>query len=99
MKQWKAFWAKPSHVAYLFVMPVVLLLLIFRLILTVAAFVCSFFDMDMFLVGKGFVGFQNNQLYDHYNYSYRIGAGNFDTGCVDWHLRLPSSDRADAVSA
>ena len=59
MKQWKAFWAKPSHVAYLFVMPVVLLLLIFRLIPTVAAFVCSFFDMDMFLVGKGFVGFQN----------------------------------------
>lgn len=43
MKQWKAFWAKPSHVAYLFVMPVVLLLLIFRLIPTVAAFGMQFF--------------------------------------------------------
>lgn len=52
MKQWKAFWAKPSHVAYLFVMPVVLLLLIFRLIPTVAAFVCSFFDMDSSLSEK-----------------------------------------------
>jgi multiple sugar transport system permease protein len=45
--------------AYLFVMPVVLLLLVFRLIPMVASFVCSFFDMDMFLVGKGFVGLDN----------------------------------------
>ena len=55
----KAFWNKPSHVAYLFVMPVVLLLLVFRIFPMIAAFVCSFFDMDMFLVGKGFVGFDN----------------------------------------
>lgn len=55
----KAYWEKPSHMAYLFVMPVVLLLLVFRLIPMVASFVCSFFDMDMFLVGKGFVGLDN----------------------------------------
>lgn len=55
----KAFWNKPSHVAYLFVMPVVFLLLVFRIFPMLASFVCSFFDMDMFLVGKGFVGFDN----------------------------------------
>ena len=54
-----SFWSKPAHVAYLFVAPVVLLLLIFRLLPTVAAFVCGFFDMNMFLKGRGFVGLEN----------------------------------------
>jgi multiple sugar transport system permease protein len=59
MEKVRAFWSKPSHMAYLFVMPVVLLLIIFRILPMIAAFVCSFFDMDMFLVGKGFVGLEN----------------------------------------
>lgn len=59
MEKIKAYWEKPSHMAYLFVMPVVLLLFVFRIIPMVAALVCSFFDMDMFLVGKGFVGLDN----------------------------------------
>ena len=54
-----SYWSKPAHVAYLFVAPVVLLLLIFRLMPTVAAFVCGFFDMNMFLKGRGFVGLEN----------------------------------------
>lgn len=59
MDKIRAYWEKPSHMAYLFVMPVILLLLVFRLIPMAAALVCSFFDMDMFLVGKGFVGLDN----------------------------------------
>lgn len=55
----RSYWSKPSHAAYLFVAPVILLLLVFRLLPTLASFVCSFFDMNMFLEGRGFVGLDN----------------------------------------
>lgn len=57
--RFRSYWSKPSHMAYLFVAPVVLLLLIFRIGPTIAAFVCSFFDMNMFLQGRGFIGLNN----------------------------------------
>lgn len=59
MDRIRAYWSKPSHMAYVFVMPVVLLLIVFRILPMCASLVCSFFDMDMFLVGKGFVGIEN----------------------------------------
>lgn len=40
-------------------MPVVLLLVVFRIAPMFAAFACSFFDVNMFLEGKGFVGLDN----------------------------------------
>ena len=59
MEKIKRFWNQPKHCAYLFILPAVLLLFVFRIVPTIVSFACSLFDIDMFLVGKGFVGLDN----------------------------------------
>ena len=59
MKELKRYFNKPEHCAYLFVFPAVFLLVVFRIVPTLVSFACGLFDIDMFLNGKGFVGFAN----------------------------------------
>ena len=62
------YWNKPEHAAYLFILPAVGLLFVFRIIPTIFSFFCGLFDMDMFLNGKGFVGLANFREMVHVDY-------------------------------
>ena len=59
MKKISRFLNKPEHCGYLFVLPAVFLLFVFRIVPTIISFACGLFDIDMFLNGKGFVGLAN----------------------------------------
>lgn len=47
-ERFRAFWNKPSHIAYLFIAPVMILLVTFSIIPMIASFFLSTFDADIF---------------------------------------------------
>ena len=59
MERMKAFWNKPSHVAYLFIAPVMILFLLFNFIPLVASFFISTLDVTTQLNRAEFVGVGN----------------------------------------
>lgn len=59
MEKFKSFWSKPSHVAYLFIAPAMILLLLFSFIPLLASFFISTFDVTMTLNNAKFVGLGN----------------------------------------
>lgn len=54
-----AYWNKPQHAAYLFVAPVMLILLTFTLIPMCASIYLAFTDLDLFLTQANWVGLKN----------------------------------------
>lgn len=62
MNNWmklQRWWSKPSHVAYLFVAPSIILLMVFSLIPLIASFVISMLDTTMTFSNVRFVGLGN----------------------------------------
>lgn len=47
-ERFRVFWNKPSHIAYLFIAPVMILLVTFSIIPMIASFFLSTFDADIF---------------------------------------------------
>ena len=60
-ERFRAFWNKPSHIAYLFIAPVMILLVTFSIIPMIASFFLSTFDADIFLKDIKFIGLGNYQ--------------------------------------
>jgi multiple sugar transport system permease protein len=55
----RKFWNKPSHIAYLFVSPVIILLLVFSIFPMLASFYYSLYDADIFLSASKFIALGN----------------------------------------
>ena len=55
----RTFWSKPSHVAYLFLLPAGILILLFNIIPLLASFVISTLDMNISFASAKFVGLDN----------------------------------------
>ena len=55
-ERFRVFWNKPSHIAYLFIAPVMILLVTFSIIPMIASFFLSTFDADIFLNDIKFIG-------------------------------------------
>lgn len=53
------FWNNPNHAAYLFMLPSILILLIFIVLPLVGTFVLSFTDVNLFFTNTEFIGFKN----------------------------------------
>ena len=53
------YWNKPNHSAYLFLLPSILVLLVFTVVPLVGTFVLSFTDMNIFFTKNDFVGLEN----------------------------------------
>lgn len=59
MNRIKEYWNKPAHIAYLFIAPAMILLLLFSIIPLIASMVISTFDVNMTLSNPIFVGLGN----------------------------------------
>ncbi len=59
MTKIREFWNKPEHIAYLFIAPALLLLLVFSILPLVASLVISTFDANMTLSNVKFIGLGN----------------------------------------
>lgn len=59
MDKFREYWNKPAHIAYLFIAPAMILLLLFNIIPLIASFVISTFDVSMTLNDARFVGLGN----------------------------------------
>lgn len=59
MNRIKEYWNKPAHIAYLFIAPAMILLLLFSIIPLIASMVISTFDVNMTLSNPRFVGLGN----------------------------------------
>ena len=53
------FWNRPQHAAYLFVAPVILIMVIFTIIPMIASFIFAMTNIDMFLTNIKFIGLDN----------------------------------------
>ncbi|WP_082703249.1 carbohydrate ABC transporter permease [Enterococcus canis] len=56
-----AYWNKPNHAAYLFLLPSFLVLLVFTVVPLIGTFGLSFTNMNIFFTAKDFVGLENFQ--------------------------------------
>ena len=56
MDKFREYWNKPAHIAYLFIAPAMILLLLFNIIPLIASLVISTFDVSMTLNDARFVG-------------------------------------------
>ena len=59
MDKFRDYWNKPAHIAYLFIAPAMILLLLFNIIPLIASLVISTFDVSMTLNDARFVGLGN----------------------------------------
>ena len=59
MDKFREYWNKPAHIAYLFIAPSMILLLLFNIIPLIASLVISTFDVSMTLNDARFVGLGN----------------------------------------
>ena len=59
MDKFREYWNKPEHIAYLFIAPAMILLLLFNIIPLIASLVISTFDVSMTLNDARFVGLGN----------------------------------------
>lgn len=59
MEKIKSFWSKPSHVAYLFIAPAMILLFLFSFLPLVVSFFISTFDITMTMNNAKFIGIGN----------------------------------------
>ena len=59
MDKFREYWNKPAHIAYLFIAPALILLLLFNIIPLIASLVISTFDVSMTLNDARFVGLGN----------------------------------------
>ena len=59
MDKFREYWNKPAHIAYLFIAPAMILLLLFNIIPLIASLVISTFDVSMTLNDARFVGLGN----------------------------------------
>ncbi|WMC91574.1 carbohydrate ABC transporter permease [Kineothrix sp. MB12-C1] len=59
IKTWKRYWNKPDKVAYIFMLPSLLVLLIFAVIPLVTSLIISLFDMNIFFTDTAFAGVTN----------------------------------------
>lgn len=57
----KTFWNRPSHAAYLFIAPALLIIFLFVIVPLVSSFVISLTDMDIFMQDVKFIGLKNFQ--------------------------------------
>ena len=53
------YWNRPQHAAYLFIAPVVLIMLTFTIIPMIGSFVFAMTNIDMFLANIKFIGLDN----------------------------------------
>ncbi len=53
------YWNKPEHIAYLFILPALLVLFVFTVIPLAGTFVIGFFNMNVFFTDTSFAGFDN----------------------------------------
>lgn len=58
MDKFREYWNKPAHIAYLFIAPAMILLLLFNIIPLIASLVISTFDVSMTLNDARFVGWE-----------------------------------------
>ena len=56
MDKFREYWNKPAHIAYLFIAPAMILLLLFNIIPLIASLVISTFDVSMTLNNARFIG-------------------------------------------
>lgn len=54
-----AYWNRPEHAAYLFIMPALLVLFFFTVIPLLGTFLIGFFNMNVFFTDTSFAGFDN----------------------------------------
>ena len=59
MDKFREYWNKPAHIAYLFIAPAMILLLLFNIIPLIASLVISTFDVSLTLNDARFVGLGN----------------------------------------
>ena len=59
MDKFREYWNKPAHIAYLFIAPAMILLLLFNIIPLIASLLISTFDVSMTLNDARFVGLGN----------------------------------------
>lgn len=59
MNKFREYWNKPAHIAYLFIAPAMILLLLFNIIPLIASLVISTFDVSMTLNDARFIGLGN----------------------------------------
>lgn len=59
LKSLGTFWNQPRHAAYLFLLPALIILLVFTVIPVIATFVIGFFNMNIFFNDTTFAGFDN----------------------------------------
>lgn len=59
MDKFREYWNKPAHIAYLFIAPAMILLLLFNIIPLIASLVISTFDVSMTLNNARFIGLGN----------------------------------------
>lgn len=59
LKRMGKFWNQPQHAAYLFLLPSLIILIVFVFIPLIATFVLSLYDMNIFFNDTAFVGFDN----------------------------------------
>ncbi len=62
LKRLDKYWNKPRHAAYLFVMPAMLIILLFSIVPLVSSFGISLFEINTSLSNPGFVGLDNYAL-------------------------------------
>ena len=59
MDKFREYWNKPAHIAYLFIAPAMILLLLFNIIPLIASLVISTFDVSLTLNNARFIGLGN----------------------------------------
>jgi ABC-type sugar transport systems, permease components len=57
--KWAVYWNRPNHAAYLFLMPSLLILLIFAIIPLIASLIISVMNMNIFFTDTSFTGIAN----------------------------------------
>lgn len=55
----KKFWNEPNHAAYLFMLPSLLILLVFVVVPLIGTFILSFTDVNLFFTNTRYVGLEN----------------------------------------
>ncbi|WP_455616131.1 carbohydrate ABC transporter permease [Eisenbergiella sp.] len=55
----KTYWNRPSHAAYLFIAPAIIIIFMFVIVPLISSFIISLTDMDIFMRNINFIGFDN----------------------------------------
>ncbi|NEY20789.1 sugar ABC transporter permease [Bacillus ginsengihumi] len=65
LKSLGAYWNRPNHAAYLFILPSFLILILFVFVPLIGTFILGFFDINIFFTNTKYVGLENFITFFH----------------------------------